>query len=128
MLPPRLITQATLSRRLRALCEAVHIRREDLGYVSGRLADPQGSAKLIGSTRYQRPETLQIRSAQHRLGDYMCFVPTSGKPGEANRRYVRKPLIHSKTVTKGNKGDIAKALGIEASKLKTGKKLHIAHD
>jgi hypothetical protein len=58
----------------------------------------------------------------------MCFVPTSGKPGESNRRYIRKPLIHSKTVTKANKGEIAKALGIKASKLKTGKKLHIAHD
>jgi hypothetical protein len=58
----------------------------------------------------------------------MCFVPTSGKPGAPSRRYVRKPLIHTKTVTNANKGEIAKALGIKASKLKTGKKLHVAHD
>jgi hypothetical protein len=58
----------------------------------------------------------------------MCFVPTSGKPGSSNRRYVRRKLIHSKTVTAANKGAIAKALGIGANKLKTGKKIHIAHE
>jgi hypothetical protein len=58
----------------------------------------------------------------------MCFVPTSGKPGDATRKYVRRSLIHTKKVTAGNKDEIAKALGIRVNKLKTGKQLHIVHD
>jgi hypothetical protein len=58
----------------------------------------------------------------------MCFVPTSGKPGAQNRRYVRRSVIHTKKVTQANKAEIAKALGISANKLKTGKQLHIVHE
>ena len=56
----------------------------------------------------------------------MCFVPTSGKPGK-DLRYVRRKLIHQKKVTKANKAEIAKALGISASELKEGEHLHVAH-
>ena len=61
------------------------------------------------------------------MGDFMCFVPTRGKPG-GDRQYVRRKLIHTKKVTEGNKAEIAKALGIKPGKLKTGKPLHIVHD
>ena len=56
----------------------------------------------------------------------MCFVPTSGTPG-GERRYVRRKLIHSKKVTKANKAEIAKALGVSANDLKEGEHLHVAH-
>jgi hypothetical protein len=56
----------------------------------------------------------------------MCFVPTSGNPGK-DPRYVRRKLIHSKKVTKANKAEIAKALGMSASDLKEGEELHVVH-
>jgi len=58
----------------------------------------------------------------------MCFVPTKGKSGDHDRHWARRKLIQTKTVTAANKAEIAKALGIAASKLITGKKLHIAHE
>lgn len=57
----------------------------------------------------------------------MCFVPTSGSPGDENRKYVRKKLIHSTKVTSRNKSKIAQALGISESDLKDGEQLHVVH-
>jgi hypothetical protein len=58
----------------------------------------------------------------------MCFMPAGGKRGSRNRLYVHAKVIHSKTVTAANKQAIAKALGINPRKLKTGKRIHLAHE
>jgi hypothetical protein len=87
----------------------------------GRLADPLGLGNLTTST-YSYPPW----SGGALLGDFMCFVPTSGNPG-GERRYTRKKLIHTKKVTRENKAEIAKALGVSASKLKHGEELHLVH-
>jgi hypothetical protein len=51
----------------------------------------------------------------------MCFVPNP------DGKYTRKKIIHTKKVTRENKAEIAKALGVSASKLKHGEELHLVH-
>jgi hypothetical protein len=82
----------------------------------GRLADPLGLGNLTTST-YSNPAS----SGGALLGDFMCFVPNP------DGKYTRKKIIHTKKVTRENKAEIAKALGVSASKLKHGEELHLVH-
>lgn len=83
---------------------------------TGRLADPLGLGNLTTST-YSNPDC----SGGASLGDFMCFVPNP------DGKYTRKKIIHTKKVTRENKAEIAKALGVSASKLKHGEELHLVH-
>jgi hypothetical protein len=81
-----------------------------------RLADPLGLGNLTTSTYSDPPCSGGVS-----LGDFMCFVPNP------DGKYTRKKIIHTKKVTRENKAEIAKALGVSASKLKDGEDLHVVH-